>query len=62
MDVNLDQDKDNKDDNDAGLVGLNIQQPTQEPLDKEVGFRTASGRIIQPSRGATKALKAVKIA
>jgi hypothetical protein len=46
LDVDLDQDEDDKDDDDAGLVGPNIQQPTQEPPDKEIGFRTASGRII----------------
>ena len=46
MDEDLDQDKDNKDNNNAGLVSLNTQQPTQEPPDKKVGFRTASGRVV----------------
>jgi hypothetical protein len=46
LDVDLDQDEDDEDDDDAGLVGPNIQQLTQEPLDKEVGFRIASGRVI----------------
>ena len=48
MDVDLDQDEDGDDDNDddAGLVGPDIQQSTQEPPDEEVGFRTASGRVV----------------
>jgi len=47
LDIDLGQDEDGDDDNDdAGLVGPDIQQSTQEPPDKEVGFRTASGRIV----------------
>jgi len=45
-DKDLDQGEDDKDKDDAGLVNLDIHQPPQEPPDKEVGFRTASRRII----------------
>jgi len=46
LDKDLDQGEDDKDKDDAGLVNLDIYQPPQEPLDKKVGFRIASGRII----------------
>ena len=50
LDIDLDQDEDNKNNgNDAGLVDPDIQQPTQEPPDEEVGFRRASGRVVWPS-------------
>jgi len=46
LDKDLDQGEDDKDKDDAGLVNPDIYQPPQEPPDKEVGFRTASGRVI----------------
>ena len=45
-DEDLDQGEDDKDEDDAGLVNPDIHQPPQEPPDKEVGFRIASGRVI----------------
>ena len=47
LDIDLDQDKDGDNDNDdTGLVSPDIQQLTQEPLDKEVGFKTVNRRVI----------------
>jgi hypothetical protein len=53
LDIDLDQDEGDEDDDDVGLVDPDIQQPTQELPDEEVGFRTASGRVVRLSRVST---------
>ena len=58
----LDQGEDVEDENNAGLINPDVHQPPQElPDEQEVGFKTASGRIVRLSRGATEALEAIKV-
>ena len=48
-DEDLDQCKDDEDEDDTDLIDPDIHQPPQEPPDEEVGFKAASGRVVQPS-------------
>ena len=59
-----DEDLDEEDDEDenAELVDPTIEREPCEPLEEEEGFRTASGRMVRPTRGATEALAAARVA
>jgi hypothetical protein len=57
-----DLDKEDDKDKDAELVDPTIKREPREPPEEEEGFRTASGRIVRPTRGAVEAPVAARVA